>query len=69
MSHRDTAQLIQKAVEAPPSVGFAIVHGMSDNDLKIWDISDGERLIGYKPEDGAGEDWTPIEGQRDFMGR
>lgn len=69
MSHRDTAQLIQKAVEAPPSVGFAIVHGMSNNDLLIWDISDGERLIGYQPEDGAGEEWTPREGQRDFMGR
>lgn len=69
MSHRDTAQLVQKAVEAAPSVGFAIVHGMSDNDLKIWDISDGERLIDYKPEDGAGEEWTPREGQADFMGR
>ena len=69
LSHRDAAQLVQKSVEAPPSVGFAIVHGMSNNDLCIWDIEDGARLIGFVPEDGAGEEWTPREGQADFMGR
>ncbi len=69
LSHRDAAQLIQKAVEAPRSVGFAIVHGMSNNDLRIWDIEDGERLIGFRPQDGAGEEWTPREGRTDFMGR
>lgn len=68
MSHRDTAQLVQKAIDAPPSVGFAIVYGMSRNDLRIWDIESGERIIGFSPVDNAGEDWTPVEGARGFMG-
>ncbi|MCE2458105.1 MAG: NAD(P)-dependent oxidoreductase [Dehalococcoidia bacterium] len=68
LSHRDAAQLIQKAIDAPPSVGFAIVYGMSRNDLRIWDIEAGERIIGFSPEDGSGEEWTPVEGARGFMG-
>ena len=68
LSHRDAAQLIQKSVDAPASVGFAIVYGMSKNDLRIWDIEAGERTIGFSPTDGAGEEWTPVEGARGFMG-
>ena len=68
LSHRDAAQLIQKAVDAPPSVGFAIVYGMSRNDLRIWDIESGERIIGFSPDDGAGEEWCEDEGGRSFMG-
>ena len=68
LSHRDTAQLIQKAIDAPPSVGFAIVYGMSKNDLRIWDIEEGQRIIGFDPQDGAGEEWTVVEGGRSFMG-
>lgn len=68
LSHRDAAQLISKAVEAPPSVGFAIVYGMSRNALRIWDIESGERLIGFSPQDGAGEDWTPDPDRAGFMG-
>ena len=68
LSHRDAAQLIQKSIDAPPSVGFAIVYGMSRNDLRIWDIEAGERIIGFSPVDGSGEEWTPVEGARGFMG-
>ena len=68
LSRRDAAQLIQKAIDAPPSVGFAIVYGMSRNDLRIWDIEAGERIIGFSPEDGSGEEWTLVEGARGFMG-
>ena len=68
LSHRDTAQLIQKAIDAPASVGFAIVHGMSRNALRIWDIEAGERIIGFSPLDGAGEHWTPAEDGASFMG-
>lgn len=68
LSHRDAAQLIQKSIDAPASVGFAIVYGMSRNDLRIWDIEAGERLIGFSPEDNSGEEWTPVEGARGFMG-
>ena len=68
LSHRDAAQLAQKAIEAPRSAGFAIVYGMSRNALRIWDIESGEREIGFAPQDGAGEDWTPQEGRKGFMG-
>ena len=68
MSHRDTAQVLQKSIEAPKSVGFAIVYGMSRNDLRIWDIESGERIIGFSPEDGAGEMWQPGDDERSFMG-
>ena len=68
LSHRDAAQLIQKAIDAPPSVGFAIVYGMSQNDLLIWDVEAGKRIVGFSPDDGAGEEWTPRDDGRSFMG-
>ncbi len=68
LSHRDTAQLIHKAIDAPVSVGFAIVYGMSRNTLRIWDIESGERILGFSPQDSAGEEWTSREDQRGFMG-
>lgn len=69
LSHRDAAQLVERAIEAPPSVGFAVVYGMSDNSLLIWDLEATKRLLGYKPQDGAGEEWTPRPDVPDFMGR
>ena len=62
LSHRDAAQLLQKSIDAPLSVGFAIVNGESDNTLSIWDIESTRRILGYEPEDGAGEDWPERPG-------
>jgi len=59
LSHRDAAQLIQKSIDAPSSVGFTVVNGESDNALSIWDIETTGNVLGYQPQDGAGEDWTP----------
>lgn len=67
LSHRDAAQLIQKSIDAPPSVGYTIVNGESANALSIWDIQMTENVIGYQPEDGAGYDWTPRQGGPSFM--
>lgn len=58
LSHRDTAQLIGKCIEAPKSVGFAIVHGMSNNKFRIWESEKTKQLIGFDPQDAAGETWT-----------
>ena len=58
LSHRDVAQLIQRSIDAPASVGFAIVNGESDNLLSIWDIETTKRALGYAPQDAAGEEWT-----------
>ena len=63
LSHRDAAQIVERAIDAPRSVRFAIVHGMSKNDLRIWDIETGRQIIGFDPEDGAGEEWTPQPGR------
>ena len=54
LSHRDAAQLIQKSIDAPVSVGFTVVNGESDNRLSIWDIETTKRILGYQPQDGAG---------------
>ena len=58
LSHRDAAQLIQRSIDAPVSVGFAVVNGESANALSIWDIETTRQVLGYVPEDDAGEDWT-----------
>ena len=58
LSHRDAAQLIRRSIDAPQSVGFAILNGESDNQLSIWDITTTKRILGYQPQDAAGEQWT-----------
>lgn len=54
LSHRDAAHLIERSIEAPASVGFAVVYGVSSNRLRFHDIETAERLIGYRPQDDAG---------------
>ena len=68
LSHRDAAQLIQKSIDAPQSVGFTVVNGESDNALSIWDIDTTRRVLGYEPQDGAGEDWEERPGATGPMG-
>ena len=68
LSHKDAAQLIQKSIDAPPSVGFAVVNGESNNALSIWDIETTRRVLGYEPQDGAGEEWTDTPGSPSVMG-
>jgi nucleoside-diphosphate-sugar epimerase len=58
LSHRDAAGLIEKCIEAPESVGFAIVHGMSNNRLRIWESETTRDIVGFVPHDGAGQEWT-----------
>ena len=58
LSHRDAAQLIRRSIDAPQSVGFAILNGESDNQLSIWDTEPTKRILGYHPQDAAGEQWT-----------
>ena len=53
LSHRDAAQLFERSIEAPPSVGYAIVYGISNNSLRIHEIETAERILGYRPQDDA----------------
>ncbi len=67
LSHRDTASLFERCIEAPPSVGFAIVHGMSNNRLRIWESETTAQIIGFEPEDDSGVDWTERPGGPSFI--
>lgn len=58
LSHADTTQVFEKCIEAPPSVGFAIVHGMSNNRLRIWESEETRKIIGFDPGDDSGVEWT-----------
>jgi nucleoside-diphosphate-sugar epimerase len=53
LSHRDCAQLIRRALEAP--VHWAVVYGVSDNPRRIWDLQGARDLLGFDPEDAAPE--------------
>lgn len=58
LSHRDAIQLIQKSIEASPSVGFAIVNAESDNTLGVYDLQSARTVLGYDPQDDGGDQWT-----------
>jgi hypothetical protein len=56
LSHRDAAQVVRKCVEAPDSIKFDIVFGVSDNFTRFRDIEHARQVIGYVPQDGI-KDW------------
>jgi nucleoside-diphosphate-sugar epimerase len=51
LSHRDCAQLIGRALDAP--VHWAVVYGISNNPRQMWDLTGARELLGYEPEDAA----------------
>jgi nucleoside-diphosphate-sugar epimerase len=51
LSHRDCAQLISRALDAP--VHWAVVFGVSGNPRRFWDLEAARALLGYVPEDSA----------------
>ena len=61
LSHRDAAQLIERSIDAPQSVGYQIVYGMSGNSLRIHEIETAQSILGYRPQDDAGEELDPQE--------
>ena len=61
LSHRDTAQAVSKAIDAPDSLRYAVTYVTSDNKWKIFSIDRARELLGYVPEDAAGEEWEDRE--------
>ena len=59
LSHRDAAQLVQKCIDAPPSVGYAVVYGISNNTLRMTEIESARDILGYEPQDDAGGEAPP----------
>ena len=53
VSHDDLTHLFERCIEAPESVRFLIVQGVSDNQLKRMDISNAREVLGYDPKDNA----------------
>ncbi|MHB1001712.1 MAG: NAD-dependent epimerase/dehydratase family protein [Armatimonadota bacterium] len=56
VSEEDLTQLMTKCVDAPDTLRFAIVHGLSDNRIKRLDISHTREILGYDPKDEVGEE-------------
>jgi nucleoside-diphosphate-sugar epimerase len=52
VSARDLDQLLVRCIEAP-AIGFAIVHGVSENRFKRLDLTSTRDLVGYTPQDDA----------------
>ena len=69
LSHRDAAQLIERSIDAPDSVGFLIVYGMSNNTMRIHEIDTAERVLGYRPQDDAGDALDPDADAGRYYGR
>lgn len=69
LSHRDAAQLIERSLDAPESVGFLVVYGMSNNTMRIHEIDTAEQILGYRPEDDAGETLSPDAATGGYYGR
>ena len=56
LTHRDLCHLVERCIEAPDDVKFAIFYGVSDNKWRFWDINNSQETIGYNPRDNA-EQW------------
>jgi NAD+ dependent glucose-6-phosphate dehydrogenase len=57
LSHRDLAQIVDRALGTHHM--YAVVYATSDNKWKIFSLAQARQLLGYQPQDSAGEDWTP----------
>ncbi len=58
LSHKDICQIIELSVNANEDIKYDIFYATSDNHWKIWSIDKAKNILGYKPEDGAGETYT-----------
>jgi uronate dehydrogenase len=52
-SQRDVAQMVARALAAPPSVRFDVFFAVSDNRWGYRDIGHARAVLGYAPEDRA----------------
>ena len=55
LSHRDTAQIHVKAVDAPDSLMYTVVFAMSNNYWNIFSLEKARKVLGYEPQDDAGK--------------
>jgi hypothetical protein len=56
ISQRDCLQLLERCIDAPENLKFAIVHGLSRNTFNRMDIESTRQLLGYDPQDNFFEE-------------
>ena len=54
-SHRDAAQMMRRCLEAPPDLRYDTFFVVSNNKWGFRDFQHAREVVGYKPEDGAGD--------------
>ena len=54
-SHRDILQMIDKAVNAPSDLKYALVFACSDNPTRYRDIEHAKTVLGFVPQDSAAD--------------
>lgn len=59
LSHRDTAQIVRRSIDAPDSLRYEVLYATSDNRWNIFSIDRAKKVLGYVPEDAAGSEYTP----------
>lgn len=59
LSPDDTAQVIERAIEA--NVAFGIYYAVSDNPNRRWDLTDTMLELGYRPKDS----WEQVLGKQE----
>ena len=57
LSHRDAVQAVERCIDAPDDLSFAILFAVSDNRGRFRDLEHARRTIGFVPRDSA--DWPP----------
>ncbi len=56
LSERDCLQLLERCIDAPEDLKFAIVHGLSRNTFNRMEIESARQLLGYDPQDNFFEE-------------
>lgn len=56
LSHRDTAELHIRAIEAPENIGYTCVFGTSNNYWKVFSLQHAKDMIGFQAKDDAGRE-------------
>lgn len=54
LSHKDCCQFIEKCCIVKNLPRFSTLFAISDNACNPFDISEARKILGYKPQDGAG---------------
>ncbi len=50
---RDLVHLLACCIEAPDDLRYGVFHGLSNNRVRRFDISEAQKRLGYRPQDDA----------------